>query len=290
MEAAIPVTEGKFLLKGYSKRPTLVFLYGNSETPALIFLAEPGDKLVVSGTGTDPHNWSVRGNKTDEAWSEWRLKNAKALEGDYKKVNKTVADFVKAHPKDMLSAILMLTLYDRRNDEEGYVSLWNSIAPSAKPQELLQSIGRTDQFMAEIEPLQPIDTLLLHTPDTLLPIARGASELLLLHFWRTSDQDRNATVDSLKKLRSAFADTLKLAMADISFETDSMSWRRVVRTDSADNWIRAWTPAAEASELAMKLRVTRTPFFILIDKKGNQKLRTDNLDELLKQTRKSLKK
>ena len=130
----------------------------------------------------------------------------------------------------------------------------------------------------------------LHTSDTLLPIARGESELLLLHFWRTSDKDRNATVDSLKKLRSAYTDSLKLAMADICFEPDSLSWRRVVRTDSVENWIRAWAPAAEASEIAMQLRVTRTPYYILIDKKGGQKLRTGSIDDLLKETRKSLKK
>ncbi len=290
VEAAIPVTEGKFLLKGYSKKPTLVFLYANPDSPALAFLVAPGDKLTVTGQGPDPRNWSVAGNKTDEAWSQWRKKNANALEGDYKKVNGAVADYVKGNPKDILSAILMLTQYDRRQDEEGYAKLWNSIAASAKPQELLLSLGRTDQLTPEIEPLEPVDTLLFHTSDTMLPLARGASNLLLLHFWRTSDNDRNATVDSLKKLRSDFSDTLKLAMADISFEPDSMSWRRVVRTDSVENWIRAWAPAAEASEMAMRLKVTRTPYFILIDKKGNQQLRTDKLSDLIKETRKRLKK
>lgn len=290
VEAAIPVTEGRFLLKGYSKRQTLILLYGTGEEPALAFMAEPGNELIVSGSGSDPKNWSVKGNKTDEIWSEWRAKNAKALNGNYKEVNRTVADFVKGHPKDILSAILMLTLYDRRNDEEGYIKLWNSIAASAKPMELLQSVGRSDQLMTEAYPPQPVDTLVLHTPDTLLPIASKASDLLLLHFWRTSDKERNAAVDSLKKLRSTFADTLKLAMADISFESDSLSWRRVVRTDSVENWIRAWAPAAEASEVAMTLSVTRTPYYILIDKKGNQKFRTGNLEDILKETRKSLRK
>ncbi len=290
VEAAIPVSEGKFLLKGYSKRSTLVLLYGNSDSPALIFMVSPGDKLVVTGPGNDPRKWSVSGNKTDETWSEWRKRNEKALDGDYKETNRAVADYVKANPKEILSTILMLTLYDRRNDEKGYNSLWDSIAASAKPQELLQSLGRSDQFLPETDTPQPIDTLRLHTSDTLLPIARGESELLLLHFWRTSDKDRNATVDSLKKLRSAYTDSLKLAMADICFEPDSLSWRRVVRTDSVENWIRAWAPAAEASEIAMQLRVTRTPYYILIDKKGGQKLRTGSIDDLLKETRKSLKK
>lgn len=290
MEAAIPVTEGKFLLKGFSKKQTLIFLYSTSDTPALAFIAEPGDELIVTGSGTDPQKWSVSGNKIDEAWSEWRIKNANALSGDYNEVNRIVAKFVKDNPNDILSAILMLTLYDRRNDEDIYASLWNSIDLSAKPQELLQSLGRSDQFMPEIEPPQIIDTLVLHTPDTLLPIAKGASEFLLLHFWRTSDKDRNAAVDSLKKLRKTFADSLRLAMADASFEPDSMSWRRVVRMDSIETWTRAWAPGAEASQIAMRLKVTRTPFYILIDKKGKQQLRTGDIDNLMKETLKNLRK
>lgn len=290
VEAAIPVTDGKFLLKGYSKQPTVVFLYNASDTPAMAFFVGPGEKLQISGEGVDPQNWSIKGNKIDEAWNEWSKKNKKTLAGDYKSVNKKVAEYVKNNPKDILSSVLMLTLYDRRNDEEGYAKLWNSIADSAKPAYLFQSLGRTDQYIADLDVAQPVDTLLLHTADTLLPITGDSYEFLLLHFWRSSDENREATVDSLKQLRKVYTDSLKIAIADVSFEPDSMSWRRAVKKDSVDNWNRAWAPGAEASTVAMQLKVTRTPFYLLIDKDGKQRLRTGDLVDFMKETRKTLKK
>ena len=56
----------------------------------------------------------------------------------------------------------------------------------------------------------------------------------------------------------------------ISFDPDSVAWLTRARGDSIAGALHAWLPAGEASGIAMRLDVARTPWFIVSDRSGRR--------------------
>lgn len=292
VESAIPVSAGKGEIEGATRYPTIVYLFDSGEMPVLIFYAERGDKIKITGKGTNPAAWDVGGNEVNEAWSKWRHDNLDALEKrDPQEINKAVAAYVKANPATKLATLLMLTTYNRREDEKGYLELWNAIPEKFKSPELLKAVGRPDQFTSDILPPDDLGSLRLHAfRDTVITLDSKVGKITLLWFRRSENNLLTDEVkDSLRSLHRTFGDSSKLRIAEIAFEPDTVTWVREVLADST-GWIHAIVPAAEASEDAMRLQVGRTPFFIVADKAGRQRYRGSDLKAAVAEARKLVSK
>lgn len=292
VESAIPVSAGKGRIDGVTRNPTIVYLFDAGDTPVLIFYAERGDKIKITGKDANPATWSVAGNEENEAWSKWRLNNLKALEKrDPKEINRAVAAYVKAHPDTKLATLLMLTTFNRREDEPGYLELWNIIPEKVKTPQILMAAGRPDQPVSDITRPDDLGSLRLHAfRDTVITLDSKAGKITLLWFRRSENNLLTDEVkDSLRSLHRTFGNSSKLRIAEIAFEPDTVTWVREVLADST-GWIHAIVPAAEASEEAMRLQVGRTPFFIVTDKTGKQCYRGEDIKAAVIEARKLVNK
>ena len=279
IECTASVQDGAASADCITRLPTLVYVSdASSPSNSIMLYVERGDEIRISGDGKDMSAWTVKGNGISERWSEWR-KTAYPKKNDRKAFGKSIEDYVSANPGDELSAILMLMEWDRREDPEGFVRLWNSIDKGVRGQRLIEMCGVTDLLGVEftamadgsLEYARKKDQKRLtlrsrdHGLDTLdFSRARGS----ILYFYSENNQARRQTADSLHRLSKAYPDSAGRIIADIYMDSDSITWVNAIRRDSLKDAVRAWQPRGIAENDMVRMGVTRLPWFIVKGKGG----------------------
>lgn len=283
VQAVASVREGKCLLTGITKRPTLAFLNSRMADYPLVIYAQRGDKVDIGGEGNNPLQWVVKGNKINEKLSEWRSENIGKLQShDPDSVNFAIKKFVEENPEEPSSTILLLCYYDRGLDEQGYVELMTSLKGDAKKDEWLKIVARADQMVYHHSYPAKLESLVMRS------VKEGADTLkinnadpVFLIFWQSSDNDRKNTVDSLKWLEKSYPDST-LLIADVCLDADSLGWRNAMRKDSLELIKRLWAPTVFTDPAVTKFKVKALPYYIVFDKEGNQVYRGKNLPDAMK--------
>ena len=290
MEPMADIVAGKGKVTAPTKYPTIVYLFqGSSTQPAAMFYAERGDKIVITGKGTNPADWEISGNRLTEEWSKWRLENKRALTAGGKELNQAIAGYVKDHPDSKLSAVLLILQYSRHDDEEGFIRLFKSLKSGAtSDKELMAALSVADMPDGTLLPGGNLSTMILSGPsgdaDT-LRFANGKASLVVFRDSKNRE-NLNAENDSLRALLRAFPDSTSRMIAKISFDPDSTTWINSVEADSLRNIARGWMPFGVADSTAMVLGVRRTPFYIVADGKGKRLYGGSDLSKAMGEFRK----
>lgn len=284
-----------------TRLPTLVYVSdASSPSNYMMIYAERGDEIKVSGEQKNMSTWSVKGNKLSERWSEWR-KGAYPMKNNSKDFEKSIEDYVKKNPSDQLSAILMLTEWNRRENPEGFVKLWNMIDKSAYDQQLIEMCGAPDLLGLEFTTMA--DGKLKYSKDAALKSVavrsrdRGLDTLKfskakgsILYFYSENNMARREAADSLKTLCKSYSDSTKRIIADVYMDSDSTTWVNAIRRDSLKGAVRAWQPRGVAEADMVKMGVSRLPWFIVKDNKGMETYAGDDLKEAVAVFRKEMNK
>ncbi len=297
-ETVLSVTQGKGAVTCITRNPSMVWVaVTGSAVPAVAFYAERGDKITISGKDADPLTWDIGGNDLNERWSKWRQQNAAALRSRQGKlINPAVAKYVKANKSDILSAVLLLTSYVRSDNEMEFAELWNMLDADARDQEIITAIGRADKFAsAPIDKPVRITELKLHAMGESIATLRPAdADALLLYFWQGNEPQRHADIDSLRAVIKEQRERAgkRLTAVDVALTADSMSWLNTVRLDSADcwGWLHTWAPGGRMHSSIYTLDIPATPWFVVVDSRGNQAYRGPESKAALKQVRALLSK
>lgn len=288
MEYTASVQDGVAAAQCITRLPTLVYVSdASSPSNSMIIYAERGDEIKVKGEQRDMWTWSVTGNKISERWSNW-YKEANAKKNDNKAFEKSIEDYVKKNPSDPLSAILMLTEWDRRENPEGFVKIWNSIDKEVRSQQLIDMCGATDLLGVEFTIMADgslkyakdgsVKSLSVRSRDNGLDTLKfSKAKGSILYFYSENNSARLETVDSLKALGKTYSDSTKRIIADIYMDSDSMTWVNVIRRDSLKGAVRAWQPRGVAEENMVKMGIVRLPWFVVKDKKGKEIYGGDDL-------------
>lgn len=296
IETTASVQEGTAEVPCVTRRPTLVYIRNASMgRKPLIIYAERGDKITISGDSPDFDTWKVTGNDLTEEWSAWR----NSLSG--KDRQKAVEDFVKKNPENKLSAIMMLTEWDRNADSDGFVRLWNSIDEDAKESVLIEMCGAPDfpgiryAVTAEGDLSRTNDSKMrsltvrsfANGVDTLRLVGKKAS---LLFFYQDNNSGRGEAIDSIKSLTKAYPDSTRRIISDIYAESDSMIWVQTIRNDSTAGVVRGWMPQGLADNNMAKLGIGRIPWWIVTDRNARQVYSGNDLKKAVSAFRKEMGK
>lgn len=304
IEAVAPVQNGAASLTCAASRPTLIYIRDASSPNASIAIyAERGDEIVIAGDNPDMYTWTVTGNKVSERWSAWRRQNAAVLgasaEGFPDKRKKVISDFVKANKDDKLAVLVMLTEWNRREDADGFLRLWNMIGKDAKSARLLELCGSTDmlgvQFLVEADgSLSPAREKAMKSAvfrtrangvDTL---KFGKASASLLYFYEDDDTSRGEAMDSIKKLVKQYPDSLTRIMSDVCVRPDSMVWINSLRSDTVATLVRSWAPRGIADPTFVALGASRIPWFVVLAKDGRSRYSGAELKDAVAAFRKEM--
>ncbi|MCH5227739.1 MAG: hypothetical protein J1F16_08015 [Muribaculaceae bacterium] len=286
VQAVASVREGKCILKGATKRPTLTFVTTRKSVYPLVIYADRDEKILITGEGKDPVDWMVNGNDINKELSDWRNENKKALSSlSPDSVNMAVRDFVEVNPDNPVSTILMLCYFNREVNEREYVSLMASLQGEAKKQDWLRLVARTDQLYHAYSYPARIESVILrsehHGVDT---VWINHKNPVMMAFWQTGFNERSALVDSIKALKKEFPDSVRI-IADVCLDVDSVSWKNAIRRDSLGTTKRLWAPAGVTDTTIMKLKVNSLPYYIIFNKEGVQQYRGADLSEAISEYR-----
>lgn len=274
MQGITAVRDGRFRFEGTAPQPVLIELYDNDYRLLGRLYAAKGDEIECRIDPASPYRMQASGRKDLERWTSWLRDNSDALAaGSSAVADSLVTSYVTANPSDIVSTLLLTTLYDastatglHRAD-----SLLALIAPEARPMNLTQSlIAQIEDYISGPDVLVRDfrARILGKGPDT-LRIADSPLWLFTLSTEHTRRAD--SVVPLLRDVDKRFAGRLRVV--DISLDADTTSWRRITRPDSA-GWTQAWLPGATAARGIDSLAVPSLPFFIVADSTGRQLLRT----------------
>lgn len=277
--------------------PTLIWLFqAGAKDPQAVIYAERGDRIEINGRSSSPSEWTVSGNTVSESLSEWRTSNAGIIASsrsgrrdDRLALNKAVGTSVAAHPSDPVSALLMLVYFDRRADEAGFRRNWNLLRDDAADRKWKDLVSRSDMDGdVPAEDRLPA-RIVLKTLGTGCDTIEPGRVPMLLYFTRNNARTHGSDIAVLRSLVREYPDSSRRVIAEVGFDTDSMTRLYPTRTDSLRTAVRAWMPLGVSDATAREAGVTRMPYMIFADSKGRVVYRGDNMEEAAERFRESMK-
>lgn len=269
LENIILLEKGKAETRCAAKNPMIMFLSRGNSEPELAFYAERGDDIEILGTNNNLYEWKITGNDINKEWSDWRIKNKEALTNrNAQKINDAVAEFVKQHPSNPLSTLLLLIHYNRGINPKGFQKAWNLLKDKALEPKWSNLISRNDftdgrPFFSSNKITQIITASYYNEADTINFIGKGGIVL-----FRQDCSYGTPELNAIKALAKEYPDSSKRIIADISFSPDSINWAMNIRSDSIRNVIRGWNPLALTDSAISRIGIQKTPTFLVISKKG----------------------
>lgn len=274
IQAVASVREGKCILTGVTRFPTLVYIsYRNRGIPLVVY-ADRGDKILISGSGDNPIDWNTEGGIYNAQLSEWRKSSPETLlEANPDSVNSLVSRYVENNSENPVALIILHSYFDRKINERAYQKLMASLHGEAKNTSWLKLTSRSDQLYHSYSYPARLESMVMRSDRKITDtLSIDKKNPVMLLFWHNGYPDRNALVDSLKNVTKSLPDSVIL-IADICADSDSVTWKSNIRRDSLEKVKRFWLPMGLNDPTAIKLHVTSSPYYIVFDKEGVQSYR-----------------
>lgn len=266
----ITVSEkGAFEFYGSSRQPTVVEIYDYEYRLLGRVYAANGQTLDVKLARSNPYDLSVDGNETAKAWADFLRANADSLRADNAKANDIIGRYIAANPASTVSTLLLLTSFDSAAEPLMADSLLGLIAPEARPSVLTDGYNYLLQrVVAETadEPVLPFRYMT--RTDSVRSFKPADSRISLIAVSDENSKRLDSILPALRRLYKKNGKN-KVALIDLSVDSDSRDWKHSVSPDSA-KWEQGWTPGGIASPGLERLAIPSVPYFIVCDSTGTQ--------------------
>ena len=188
-------------------------------------------------------------------------------------INALITKEVTAHPDRISSALILMTMFHAPGYEMLADSLIHILVPEARPSALMKSFAALVGEQVSTSARGNVRGMTFHTGrdtvnghDTIVRFMPTFHSYGLLVF--VSDRKSDTITNRLNELIKDYH-RRRLEIMELSFQSDSATWRRSIRIDSA-KWTQAWVPGGNAASQIRNLAVPTTPFFIVTDSLGKQ--------------------
>lgn len=263
-EQWVKCEKDRFVIEGATDELTLVTICTSGMQLLARLAVENGDHLQLRGDLSQPFGLEIKGPDVDERW----LKFIADHSADYQNaasnhLNQAIEDYVKAHPSDVLSALLVLVDYDARGDWNKASKLLEGLDEEAKPTGLVESC--LSLIRERGKPNGRLNDLSLGDSHGGFSTVRlSDAPVTLLYFWR-NDAGHRGLVEAIKSFRAPYGK--RLQVADVYVEPDTMGWSSTLRAIDA-HWAHYWAPGGPLDKNLRPLEVQSLPAFALVDSAG----------------------
>ncbi len=266
----VTVVDDKFSFEGSSITPTIVEVFTSDRILLGRLIAENGDHLECVLDKSSPYKLSVKGNKDSQRWATFLGENEPIFATkDPIKINQLISKYVTSHKEDLVSTALIITDFYTTGQEETADSLLSIINPAAHPQDLVKGYESLLAKVCGQQTLDKITTMTFYTAsDTINTVNPSRSSFSLFCFTLGDNPIREQVVKDLRNMREQYT-TKRLALLDISLDSDTIIWKKTIKSDSA-TWVQCWAPGSIAAHQIQRLNISRIPFFIVADSTGKQ--------------------
>lgn len=267
--------DGKVTLKGNSPDPTLIEIFTLDHELLFSAVVQNGETLTVRFPVENPRDISIKGNDTSREMADFvRANDSIIAKSDFDAVNKAITGYITDHPDRISSTALLITGFHTPGYEILADSLLNIITPEARPLSLVQNFSAVTADQVSSDARGKLHSMTLWCGrDTIAKFYPSYHSRSLLVF--TSGHKHDSITSRLRELHDSLP-SRRLSIFEISFDSDSTTWRRSIAPDSA-KWLQAWTPGGAGGPAIRSLAIPLTPFFIVTDSTGKQLYRGSSI-------------
>ncbi len=275
-QGVIAAAQGKFAFKVASARPMLITLMDNEYHIIGLVYAKGGDKVDMKVDRANPYKVSASGSEIMEQWTVAmapiadRMRNASPAER-----NALIEEYIAQNPASKVSSLLMANFYDASIDPIHAAEVMASIADEGVIPGMLDALATMNLRYAQNP--ERIGKMRFRTlTDSLVVYDPAKTPLTLMTFSNDRQYRADSLVPRLKDLRRRYKPA-KLDILDFQLATDTFSWKRTIKPDSA-TWTQPWVPGGLLSVALDPLAIPALPYIIVADSAGNTLYRGSSLD------------
>ena len=251
--------QGKFTFKGEAPQPVIVSLLNHKNEPLAILVATNGDHLHIQGDATRAMSLKVKGNRLNEEWQLFRDEHAAFYtDPNPSRLDAAIEKYVREHPKDMLSTVLLMADYSNHGDRKQVDEMLKSIDPDAKPASLTTAylgnpLGRKNVSVPRLM------TLTLAKQKGVFEEVSLTDRVTLIYLWANPQNDRKSVTQWLGGIKE------KVRVLDILAESDTLHWHHTIE---GEDWAHYWAPGGPLEPGIQLLGINMMPWFAVVDSTG----------------------
>lgn len=271
--------EGKFEIKASSPTSTILEICDNDYRPMARMYVSNGDNIECQLKRERPYELKIKGNDISERWAKYLNENAEKLTLSVADANAAVEAYVSQYPEDIVSTLLMLTVYDASVDALHADSLMTSISQVYRPAILVDGFNAIMQRLVDQSVAKPVVAIPYYSrTDSLLSFKPSTKPWSLI----VVSDDKSPRADSIVPVLRRLSKTKfrsKLQIVDLSMDIDTVRWHKSIAVDTA-KWQQGWVAASIASPGIDRLGIPSLPYYIITDSTGTQHLRGCSINSI----------
>ena len=257
------VKKGKFSFKGHSAQPVLISLLNQHGDALITVVAANGDHLKVSGDASKALGVKVKGNRLNEDWQLFRDEHKGFYtDTNHSRLDAAIEKYVREHPADMLSTVLLLADYSDYSDRDKLGQLLKGINVEARP-EALTRLFLNDPLSSKKLNLPRLTSLTLWKFGGNFEEIKLTDHVTLLSLWANPQKNR----DALREKLQTFSDKTerKIRVIDVLAESDTLRWHQTI---AGEDWQHYWAPGGPLEQGIQLMGITSLPWYAVIDSTG----------------------
>lgn len=253
--------KGHFSVQGVASQPVIVNLMDSHNNSLVMLVAVNGDHLKVKGDAADQSSITVKGSHLNDEWQIFRKEHADFYKAaDPGRLDAAIEKYVREHPDDMLSTVLLMADYSDYSDRSRVGKLLGSISGGMRPQSLTQAFP--DKSMGNKKSVLPrLTALTLVKHGGQFEEIKLDGRVTLISMWANPQENRNAMVSKLQAMDG------DIHILDILTESDTLRWHKTI-ADDPSNWQHYWAPGGPLEQGVQLLGLTSLPWFAVTDSTG----------------------
>ena len=272
----IAADRGKFAFDVSSARPVLVSLLDNEYRTLGLVYAKGGEKVDMRIDRANPYKVLSTGSEIMEQWTSAMAPIAEEMRNATpERRNELIEKYITENPTSKVSTLMMANFYDASIDPAHAAAVMDSIADEGVIPGMLDALATMNMRYAQ-EP-ERIGKMRFRTlTDSLMVYDPAKTPLTLMTFSDDRSYRSDTLVPQLRELRRKYKPA-KLDILDFQLATDTFSWKRVVKPDSA-TWTQPWVPGGLVSVALNPLAIPSVPYIIVADSAGRALYRGSDIE------------
>ena len=270
--------KGHFAFKGESSQPAIVYLLNDRYETLAVVVAANGDHIKVKGDAGKNMSIKVKGNRLNENWQLFRDEHAAFYtDPNPSRLDAAIEKYVREHPDDVLSTVLMMVDYSDYNDLAKVNKMLKGINTEARPESLTANMMVTTQLKKRRTNLPRLTTLNLVKHGGDFEEIKLADRMTLLSLWANPQNDRSTLAANLQSISDKTEG--KIRIIDILAESDTLRWHQTIQ---GEKWPHYWAPGGPLEQGIQLLGITSLPWYAVADSTGLIVYSGPNLDTATK--------
>ena len=257
--------KGGFTFEGESSQPVLVSLLNYRGEVLTMMVAVNGDHLKVSGDASKAMGIKISGSHLNEEWQLFRNEHASFYtDPNPSRLNAAIEKYVREHPADMLSTVLLMADYTDFSDRDKVEKMLMGIEEQARPKSLtatFTSLLGQDKHTN----LPRLMTLTLTKDGTKFDEIKLTGHQTLISLWTQPQHDRGPIINAITAMNDAKHGAIQVL--DVLIESDTLRWHQAIANDPK-SWSHYWAPGGPLEQGIQLLGITSAPWYAVADSTG----------------------